>query len=822
MTTRIALSTLFAMAVACTAPAKTCIWTGGGTPDSNGLYWSDAGNWEDGNVPASGDTVCITNTTAYNSVCNIPNLTLPHLVHHSNGTGSSKDDVSLNVWNRIKLTGTGNIISASTKTVYIYSLFELAEGAKVTITASGDATMCIAKNDMFTGKGTVDVSLTGNFQLGYKLDNFEGTLNILKCGSVYLVSGNVGGDKMRINSYAGFNDNGAQHTMRGEYHFYAYNDGTKVVVPSFYSQFVTTFKGDVYLHALSDGNSFAFNPYGRTFVDGKQRDAGFIFDGDIYTVNDEKQAALVFYTYGITGSTSGHNDSILTFNGVSHMGKNSAGVGTAISISYQHAATGSIITVANTIESTADYIVQFLSGTRLYTTAPNVLPRCRPRLGNANTSVYGALLDIMGNDQTVASPLNQISDGYEKDFTFKSSGRPGTLSIGISAAVADRVFYPKLNDKISIVFRKPSQNLTSSITFSQDGDTDGWISTLSAGLDFNNISFPNISGVSITEAAPLYIQTTASLNPAMEIDVTGSTATGPVRVSTGKNQTVKRVLIENVDIPTDTYCRTGAGVEGATEAAWMGAGTTAADWNGTITISAHDPMAVWTGNGSSTTFLDPANWGGNAAPDLSDPSLTVNFKNAAGNEGMVVPLDGTVSPAGAVSLGGYSKGSVTFGGTGTLVVGDEGATATNELAMVFTDSSSFTWNGAGTLYLKGRSTSTGTLRVGSGKVVMEYASWPGNVVVAQGAELVVSRGCGSDVFGAAADNACSFVLNGKLTLENGVATTVKALNIAGALARRDRTYGSTESAAERTDDARFGGTGTIVSQAMPGLTIILN
>ena len=291
-------------------------------------------------------------------------------------------------------------------------------------------------------------------------------------------------------------------------------------------------------------------------------------------------------------------------------------------------------------------------------------------------------------------------------------------------------------------------------------------------------------------------------------------------MASGVNLTVKHAFVEGVDLPAGAYCRTGAGIEGAAEVAWLKkAGTDTDEMTGTVTVAEHDPVWIWTGNGSSASFSDPANWGANAAPDLSDANLTLNFKNAAGREDVAIPLDGVIAPSGAFNCGDYSKGAVTFGGTGTLVLGG----TDGDYKMVFTESASLTWNGTGTLRLTGKSTSTGTLTVNSGKVVLDYAGWTGDIVVAEGAELSVNANCGSGVFGVAEAeaNTCSMALAGKLTLADGIDATVKSLAINGRRVRYGKTCGSPNSPAERTDDVHFGGTGTVISWARVGMLLTI-
>jgi len=285
------------------------------------------------------------------------------------------------------------------------------------------------------------------------------------------------------------------------------------------------------------------------------------------------------------------------------------------------------------------------------------------------------------------------------------------------------------------------------------------------------------------------------LNSDMCIDFHGR-STGAVRVKTGSNLTVRHAVIEYVDLPAGVYCPTGAGVSGATEVDWLGG---ADGYAGTVTVAEHDPLWVWTGKGDGTTLVSAENWGCNLSPDLTDPKLVMDFGHAAPNT--TITLTGNVAPAGTISFGAYTKNKVSFAGEGSLAIagtGDQVFTAS------FAGNASLTYAGTGTLTIKdGFSSSLGTLTVASGKVVLDASSWVGKVAVAPGAELEVVGNCGSNVFGAPNDNRCRFDLKGRLVLAEGIDAKIKYLVINGTLARRNKTYGSSASAAECIDDVHF-------------------
>ena len=288
-----------------------------------------------------------------------------------------------------------------------------------------------------------------------------------------------------------------------------------------------------------------------------------------------------------------------------------------------------------------------------------------------------------------------------------------------------------------------------------------------------------------------------------------SMSTGCLRVDTGVNIDAAQVIYDNVDVPAGTYCRTGAGVAGATDAAWLGGGT---GYDGTVTVAAHNPSLVWTGAGDRT-LSNAANWGANESPDLTDSSLTLDFRRA--NAEAPVVLSGRVAPACVLTSGDISQGAPTFSGDGTLALSGSGV-ATNNFA--FSGAASFEWNGPGTLCLKEPSTSTGTLVVNGGKVVLLSGSaWAGDVQVAAGATLAVEGGRDSEAFSATS----KVRIYGMLELGSGVDETVGALFVDGRLARRLKTYGSTESGAIVCDGSHFAGAGTIRSDAVKGMKVIL-
>jgi hypothetical protein len=292
-----------------------------------------------------------------------------------------------------------------------------------------------------------------------------------------------------------------------------------------------------------------------------------------------------------------------------------------------------------------------------------------------------------------------------------------------------------------------------------------------------------------------------------------SLTTGYLQVDSGVSINAAQVLVDATDVPAGTYCRPGAGIDGATEAKWLGG----ENYNGTVTIAEHDPVFIWTGNGADGSLSTGANWGGGIAPDLSSSAVTIDFRYASPDK--PVTLSGTVTPACTmVDKTAFEKGVLTFNGDGTLVLSGEGVVTNN---YCFTDHTSLVWNGPGTLVLKGASASSGTVSVRSGKVVIASGKWLGGASVAANAELEVLPEAASDVFGEHDEETNLSVLDvyGKLSLGDGIAACVKTMKIGGVAVYG--MYGSSSSSARHRDDVHFGGTGTVMTFKSPGMTILL-
>ena len=401
--------------------AKTCFWSGAGELGEYGRMWSNPTNWVDEVCPVSGDSVVITNTSTKNIVNDIRGLTLVDFIYEAKG-GTSSSSATILCWERVKLTGTGSRIASSYPSAfYPYFKVELLEGARLTL--GGSTTMILGTDDMFAGTGEVDVWMDGttSFDLSKYHPNFKGVFNIYKGNTVYLQSpsdGKIGFPQAVVNVYGdyaaegtktGFNGSSLVVTLYGEYHF-RHKAG-------FTSQRLVTFDGDVYFHADANGDTFQFNPYGRT--DPK---AGFVFNGKVVKYVDDLSARLIHYTYG-TSATTGHNDSIIEFNGGGEFGNY------GVEFSKQNGATGSVVRVGAPIAQSGDrYFFEMKIADRLYTTAPNVLPENRGILvGDNKTATYGILIDLMGNDQKIG-PLLVYNLG-NTDAMFTSSTGPAKLSL---------------------------------------------------------------------------------------------------------------------------------------------------------------------------------------------------------------------------------------------------------------------------------------------------------------------------------------------------------------------------------------------------------
>ena len=825
---RIVVAVAAVVALSECASAKTCVWTGAGQTVSSCLQLFDSANWEGNVTPEDGDTLYITTKSGTKISVNLPGYTFENIVY----TNTYATEF---IHNGFTLTGTESKFTTIGKNLSISSSLNIAEGARVEFCQESGSIFQLWDNAV---SGSGEIVVTGSrdsspkavdqlFAISGSQPNFHGTWNFYRPVQISRgVNYPFGADDATVNVYG---ENG-EANQSGRLHFYGSNTvsgeinffhTTKLVVSTTSTPVVdriVTFNGNV-TYSASSGHiqmdiSVGINSINNT--------SGFVFKKDLVCLDTGYTPWMNIYTY---------NRGTYYFE---------------VRGEFRPNRNGSQPFIISTTTTTADNIPPQDQTAELYmygplygghtwrlvaqsyhhfhTMAPNILPTGSLCIGynSRDKLTPDSYLDLHGYDQKMAS-FYYREPQYVTQFAVQSTGRPATLMIGNNEGVTHVV--PPLRGKVSLYGFALSVN-NGSHSFTNYYETSGWIGTEKNTLVVDSTaSFPNLGGIECTGAGSVIIRDGATLNPNMTIDAHDMTG-GKIRITTGVNLDVKHVFAESVDQPAGVYCRTGAGIEGATEVAWLNKTSGDTDtMKGTVTVAAHDPVWIWTGNGSSSSFTDAANWGANASPDLTNPRLTLNLKNAAGKADMVVPLDGTVEPAGAFNCGDYSKecGVVTFGGSGALVLGDAGASSTNDLKMVFTESTSFTWNGAGTLYLTGRSTSTGTLTVNSGKVIMDYAGWAGKVVVASGAELIVNTSCGNGAFDAGAE----FRLDGKLTIGDRttagdeISLSVDALYVGGALARNNRTYGSAESAAVRKDSVHFGGPGTIVSALESGMLMIL-
>ena len=768
------------------AEPVTRIWKGGTLNANDEQPWSESANWENG-CPVNGDSVVITNTVAKNTRQDIKSLELVNMFYVDDGVGAAI------LGSPVTLTGEKSFIRATTKTVHTYLGINLTDDAVFRF--DGDGTVCLANNNLLSGTGTViKEGAAKYFYANYEQPDFDGVWE-LKTGTIYIENGKsipvhpLGSSKCRIRVYgadcaagagtsAGLNITRAA-ALDGDLFLY---DRAGVTVYQ-----TVTFNGDVHIARSANTKTTPFSGY----LDASKNDdaypAGFVFNGD-FKVQDG--GLFSFYNYGYGPRF------LIEFNG-EHA--NFGGSNFAISKQVQGGvqASGSVIRARAAISTVSGKsLFTFNSQDRFFCEKPNVLSADRDvNFGTSSTSTFGAILDLQGNDQTVGATLFYGGPNGENDSIITSSTGPATYHTSVNAGGKAYRTVPYLNGQVSYDIRGSSSN-AGAYPF-KGGNTTGWIKSC---WPINlATTMPNLGGIEVYGNCVATITADTSVNEGARLDVHDLT-NGYVSVAADVDFKTGGVTFNDVDLPAGTYDKTAAWIKG----------------DGTATVAAHDPMLVWTGKGADAGLLTAGNWGANTAPDLTDTALTLDFRRATAET--PIALTGTVAPACVLSSGPIGQGRPTFAGTGTLVLADAG-TVTNNYA--FTGSSALTWNGTGTLVLKGSaSTTDGTLTVASGKVVLDASSWVGKVVVASGAELEVLTNCGSEVFGAADGNSCVVELDGKLTLGEGIAASVKELYVAGKLVRRNKTYGSTESPAEKADDVYFGGTGTILSQTPTGLLLL--
>ncbi len=800
----------------CGVQAKTCVWTGEQGGDY--LYTNAPENWQDGQMPVEGDTVVISSTSVAN-ICYTFKFPLENF-YYTNTLGGT---ISAEGGGIVRVTGRDSeIVTAQPTTLYLYVPIEVAEGGRLALrqqTSDLSFDGVSNGNDMLRGNG--ELLVTGAKTLNLRSHpNFHGTWNIESDVYVLPTSGGVtqlpfGADDCTVTVYG---TNASDTAQKGLLRFGGASEvaGTvslfhKTSISTTYAAAgedgIVTFRGGV-SHTADAGD---YSELGLSCgIASANNRSGYVFLKDFVCTSEngaqEKNPHMNIYTYS---------------PGTFHLEVRGRFCPTKASncppqIGLFHADSKADVRLSGTLSSGHPWKMVLKSNQQFYLLSPDILPKGIVMVGfDAGTS-ENVSLDLHGNDQTISAIQTWGSGPH--DFVVTSSDRPATLKVGNNESVTHMM--PHLSGKISVYGYDIGSGSNGSLTFANEDDLTGWIGTEKNTLIFTDgAKYPNLGGIECTGAGSVIIQNGATLNSDMTLDVHDVIGNG-IRLATGVSLTVKHAFVEGVDMPAGTYCRTGAGIEGATEVDWLkkASADTGDDMTGTVTVAEHDPVWIWTGKGSSSSFSDPANWGANVAPNLTDVNLTLNFKNAAGLD-TVIPLDGVIAPVGAFNCGDFSKGAVTFGGTGTLVLGG----TDNDLKMVFTESASLTWNGTGTLHLTGKSTSTGTLTVNSGTVILDSAGWTGTVVVANEAELVVNASCGSEVFGAAdaEANTCSIALAGKLTLADGIDATVKSLAINGRRVRYGKTCGSLNSPAERTDGVHFGGTGTVVSWARVGMLLTI-
>lgn len=791
------------------AHAETCVWTGAQDADRY-LYTSNPKNWQDEQVPVEGDTVVISTTSDKTII-----WTFAFPLENFFFTNTMGGVITANPNCKIRVTGRASeMVSAAS--LYLYAPIEVDEGAQFALRLEKGSILFDSSNKLF-GKGEILVTGT-NKEMSVNPrpnPNFHGTWNIYapiwiagtKDGVTSLP---FGADDCTVNVY-GKNANDTARFGRLSFEGAAdvagavnlYDSATVGVSPASTNEdALVTFQSNVTYTGSTGANMMELS----CTIANANRRSGYVFLGDCVCTSGN----MNIFTYSQSGTY------YLEVRGRFYPTKSGPPV---VSLMEPTSQARAEVRLGGPISSGHVWKLVPRSRQAFHLLAPDILPRGAIMVGWDSGTSEDVSLDLHGHDQALTAI--QFWDNGPHDFVVTSSERPATLRVGNNEGIVHAM--PRLNGQLSVYgYNIGNNNGNAGLQFANEGDTSGWIGTERNTLTFTSAAkYPNLGGIECTGAGSVVIEAGAIFNPAMTLDVHDVTGLG-LRLATGADLTVRHAFVEGIDLPAGVYCRTGAGVEGATEVDWLKAGPNdAADAKGgTVTVTAHDPVWIWTGKGASTSFTDPANWGANAAPDLTNPALTLNFKNAAGRSDVVVPLEGVVAPAGSVNCGDYSKGAVTFGGTGTLVLGGADDDA---LKAVFTESASLTWNGTGTLRLAGKSTSTGTLTVNSGTVVLESASWTGAIIVAAGAELVVDTTCGSEVFGpfVEGENVCKIALSGKLTLGDGIAAAAKALFVDGQPIRYGMTYGSSASAAKRADDAHFGGTGTIVSWTHGGTLLII-
>ena len=751
--------------------AKTCVWTGQGTPDAtlgNELMWTDAGNWKDGDVPMNGDTVVFVEQNKTTHRLN-KNLELENFFYTNTlgTTFNSKETF------RLTLTGTKSEIvcdldsAGKAVTATIRVRIEVGDGAKLALRTLNKCSVSLKTPGAFLGSGDVVKEGAGDFNLYVSSPDFTGTFTD-KEGSVKVMAGDL--------AYPF----GAYETP---VHFYGaldvryrstYNNPIFLHDCYIFAYQEVTLNGDVTFVSETADNKpmYLEGVYGKDYYSADCQPA-FVVNGKLKCDSRKHTARPMFYAYGSDAKPLSNFS--VTLNG------GFEGWTRELGTSKKYA--GDKVTIClNT-----PFVTSSSSGILLYNTdrivcgAKNVLQG--KDVGFYTTSGIDntdEVFDLNGYDQSIYRLLRSPKDGYKLEGSITSTRGPATLTAGaIYNGEGPNRTIESLDGEVSLVLNKGNASKAGDVLF-KGGTTTGWIVSDWAGCDLSQAAFPNLAGIGLKGAGIAYVGATTALKEGVRLDFNGRT-TGYLRVETGTDIKAAQVVDGGVDVPAGVYCRVGAGIGGATEVAWLGGD----GYNGTVTVAAHAASAIWTGAANDGDLTNGNNWGSGTAPDLSDVDMTVDFRYATAANPIL--LNGTVNLSAAMTCGDINQGQPMFGGTGTLVLGGSG-TVTNTMA--FTDQASLTWNGPGTLVLKdGASTSAGTLAVKAGKVVLAGdADWTGTVE-----------------------------LDGQMELAGKSAYQVQALYLNGTLARYNKQYGSSASSAAIKDDVHFAGTGTVLSMTKTGL-----
>lgn len=774
---------LWSVVLAVSAQAKVCVWTGKGEQNpsfSNNLLWSDEGNWVDGNVPEDGDTVSFTECgTGVHRIGKA--LTLENL-YYTNKVGGTFNSAG----QKLTLTGTESVVHVSEKIGLFFNPVHLPEGARLTIDNSAQ----LEFRSKFAFSGSGEVIKTGGGQVSHKgisSPDFHGTWNWH--GGQLVVFSDIDRPLGSERAKACFHGTSVAFRYGG-----VHDNGFELHDASVLTYRAATFNGDLKL-VSETRNSYPFFLQGVMDKDYYSPDSppSIILNGSLSCDNSRYSCRPLFYSYCATLPDGVDEVSFaVRLNGEVDLGK--------VPLETLHRKVvcqeGVHLYVNRPISTTHSTGVILYCKDRLFCGTENVIGPRNLVFGAADSG-SSVVFDMCGHDQAVAALILNESEGHTTEASITSSAGPALMSTATHDLNSLRV--PSLDGESSLRLRKGSLAATGDFVFS-GGTTTGWIISDYPGCDLTGAAFSSLSGIAPEGAGIVRVGAVTALGKGIKLDFIGRT-TGCLQVAPGVNVEAARVFDLDVDVPAGVYCRRGAGVEGAVEADWLGGD----GCDGTVTVAEHTPSLIWTGTGDRT-LTGAENWGAKTSPDLADPDLILDFRRATAE--VPVILSGAVAPACAMVSGDVPEGNPVFAGDGSLSISGA-SVATN--GFVFSEEASFEWKGPGTLYLKGASSSSGTLRVNGGRVViLPGASWPGDVSVDAGAVLEVAGGRAASAF----SEKTRLRLDGTLELGFGVAESVAALVVDGSLAKRLKEYGAGVS-------THFAGSGTVVSFAANGLRIIV-